>query len=221
VAALRALLKRVRQQCRSLDNLDQWYELTADVGRVFQEWEDVLPQPARQRLEQVLERAGQVQERVDLACRSLQQGLHETITVASVSPTGFPLKGVLIGAATTAAVGAGIVAVMVVPSIIEDVVSVRIHNQCPEPLVYTGMGIAVSGTTVPAFGSQTVRVPGLEVDVQRGPQAIAVSAFGLEMSFQVATEVGVSFDDEPIQPGFQGGFDLGESEEHDLLIRCP
>lgn len=223
VVALQALLKRVRQLCRTVEQLDQWSKLVAEVRQVFQGWQDALPEKAQKRLEQALQKAEQVDKvrgNLKTACRVLQKGLQGTITAASATP-GFPLKGVLIGTAGAVVVGAGIAAAVLAPSILErQLVSIQVRNDCRDSLRYGTWGIGSPEGEIPPRETKTVRLLAVKVGVRRDSEHMVVSFLNQKLRFPVDPRTSVEFNGSPIARDFSGSFDLGEREEHRLLIRC-
>lgn len=223
VAALQALLKRVRQLCSTVEQLGRWSQILADVRQVFLEWQDALPAKARKRLEQALQKAEQADRvwgNLKTACRVLQKGLQGTITAASATP-GFPLKGMLVGMAGAVVVGAGIAVPLMAPSILKrQLVSIQVHNDCGDSLRYGTWGIGSPEGEIPPRGTKTVTLLAVKVGVHRDSEHMVVSFLNQKLRFPVDPRTSVELNGSPIARDFSGSFDLGEREEHSLLIRC-
>lgn len=136
----------------------------------------------------------------------------QTLPYASVL-----LKSILTGVAVVslgAAISIGGVAFFNIPPV-PPMVQLTIYNNCNTQLVYEPLGIAV-----PAYDSQTIKVPPGTVTVRQENGQLFVYAFGLELHTYLPENIDISFDGRLIEPGIPLRIKLREREAHELIITC-
>ncbi|HII06753.1 MAG TPA: hypothetical protein HA349_05430 [Methanotrichaceae archaeon] len=103
-----------------------------------------------------------------------------------------------------------------VDQIIEGPAHLTIENNCDQHLRYELLGISI-----PPGGSQTLEIPGITVNVEHRGDWISVSgSYGPDVTFPVTGSYDLIVDDRPLRPGYSRSIDLGDGEDHHLIINC-
>jgi len=104
----------------------------------------------------------------------------------------------------------------VIDQIMEGPAHLTIENNCDQHLRYDPLDISI-----PPGRSQTLEIPGVTVTVERRGNWISVSgSYGPEVTFPVTGSHDLIVDGRPLRPGDSRRIDLGDGEDHHLIINC-
>lgn len=123
---------------------------------------------------------------------------------------------VVVGTATAAGVGLGVVNANQVP--------LTVVNECSRPLTWTPppvISTVVSTLNVPPGGRQTLEVPRMTVTLRQEGDRALVRGMGIQVALETPDLVSLDFDGVSLgQPGQTIDVRLDDPEGHTLVVTC-
>jgi hypothetical protein len=224
------LLERLRGLCETVDQVNEWKDVIAEVGQLLQRYQDVIPADRRRRIREALELPEATLKGVTQACEALQGEVQGVISYLKPAPA---IATVL--TAGLIAVAAGVLVVAVLGNMLA--VDMTIHNEgcgdIPVRAALEGGASALAGSPLPDLlgiqlpeviregRAEVLSIPPVELEVDNLSDAgqLKLRALGAELPVPVSGAIDILFDDESIL-GTQGVLRLGPRGAHDLIIRC-
>jgi hypothetical protein len=219
-----SLLRRLRKSCQTLEKLEDWDEIVAEVQKLLDDYGDVVPVDNQRRIRKALKLTDATVAGAKQACSVLQT---EVKVVVSLLGAGGLVATVAIVALIAVAVGAAVVTIVANATAVD----VHVTNQGCRPfrldqLPVTDALLRLGGIQLPAEpidDGQTavVTVPPVTVHINaEDPSAVVFKVAGITLpsrGFQRDAEI--LFDQTPLT-GQQHTFDLGDQDVHELVISC-
>jgi hypothetical protein len=219
-AAFAVWLKRLRAACKTLDKIDEWYELMQELTGLLQEYLPVLPADCYARIQNAMRPIDTTRKGLKNACKVLGDEIEGLLKCLKVGRSlGKVLGGTLLGVAVI--VGAATVyleATSTEIAIINDGCStIVLPAELPIPIP----GVSLTDRPIPSGGSATMSLPRLTVDVDAtAPGRITVGVLGMSVTYNLGGEVtSILLDGQEIL-GRQIRAKIGGRQQHELVVRC-
>jgi len=218
--ALVVFLGRLRKTCGICDKAQDWYDfLKQNLDPVISEFGNEIPDEFKKRIEDARKLTDSTKEGINRACQTLQKDISKTIKSL---PKGFGLGSIVLGGFIVSAVAVGVAVTYLsfasVKVVIKNQGCETINTVAWMPVKFPGLELP--NEPIPSGGSATAKVPPLTFMVDSTGGSVKLSAFSLNMKFDL-TEPGIDFI-------FNGSsllgnlteINLGQRPQHELVVKC-
>lgn len=213
-------LKRLRAACKTLDTIDEWYELMQELTGLLQQYASVIPADCYERVQNAMRPVDTTRKGLKNACKVLDLEIEKLLKcLPAGSYFGKMLGGTLLGLAVL--VGAAVIYLEATA------IDIAIVNDGCSPIVLPGElpipipGISLPDKPIPPGGAETVSLPRLTVDVDATqPGQISVGVLGASVTYNLGSELtSIQLDGQEIL-GQRIKVDMGGRKQHELVVRC-
>lgn len=219
-ALLIQLLTRLKQECESLERIEQWYERVHELESILQEYADVIPADVQRRLDQATHVTDSTRMGLQKACSLLKQ---EVVDAIAALPAGTLLAPVLAAALVglVIVVGAGVTYLNLTA------VQLTIVNNGCAPIVLGGqlpflqwVGIEMP-ESIPTNGRGTAKLPQVSANLDATETGtIKLSLLGYTRPIAVASDLRTATLNGASLLGQRLSVNLGQQLQNELVLTC-